>query len=277
MKTPTILLADNGSKRADSVINLRLLAKQLSNLSNHQVFPVSLQHADRIPTDLLNGEAAETLTTFLRERLKQGETEFILIPLFFGRSRALTSFIPQQLEKLRAEYGPFRLTLAEELYPLPQGEPRVATILQQQLQATDQGRPPQLVILVDHGSPLPQVSEVRKRVCADLRHQLSPRIELQQAVMERRQGNEYDFNGQLLSEQLEKIALSRPNISIDLALLFLSPGRHAGAGGDIESICQQIRESHPGVQIRIAPLVGQHPGIAEILLDRLDSALDNPV
>ncbi|MCG8087347.1 MAG: CbiX/SirB N-terminal domain-containing protein [Candidatus Thiodiazotropha taylori] len=277
MKTPTILLADNGSKRADSVINLRLLAKQLSNLSNHQVFPVSLQHADRIPTDLLNGEAAETLTTFLRERLKQGETEFILIPLFFGRSRALTSFIPQQLEKLRAEYGPFRLTLAEELYPLPQGEPRVATILQQQLQATDQGRPPQLVILVDHGSPLPQVSEVRKRVCADLRQQLSPRIELQQAVMERRQGNEYDFNGQLLSEQLEKIAHSRPNISIDLALLFLSPGRHAGAGGDIESICQQIRESHPGVQIRIAPLVGQHPGIAEILLDRLDSALDNPV
>ncbi|MCG8049623.1 MAG: CbiX/SirB N-terminal domain-containing protein [Candidatus Thiodiazotropha taylori] len=277
MKTPTILLADNGSKRADSVINLRRLAKQLSNLSNHQVFPVSLQHADRIPTESLNGEAAEILTTFLRERLEQGETEFILIPLFFGRSRALTSFIPQQLEKLRAEYGPFRLTLAEELYPLPQGEPRVATILHRQLQITDQGRPPQLVILVDHGSPLPQVSEVRKRVCEDLRQQLSPRIELQQAVMERRQGNEYDFNGQLLSEQLEKIVRSRPNISIDLALLFLSPGRHAGAGGDIESICQQLRESHPGVQIRIAPLVGQHPGIADILLDRLDSALDNPV
>ncbi|MCG8014666.1 MAG: CbiX/SirB N-terminal domain-containing protein [Candidatus Thiodiazotropha sp. 'RUGA'] len=259
------------------MINLRRLAKQLSNLSNHQVFPVSLQHADRIPTESLNGKAAETLTTFLRERLKQGETEFILIPLFFGRSRALTSFIPQQLEKLRAEYGPFRVTLAEELYPLPQGEPRLATILHQQLQITNQGRPPQLVILVDHGSPLPQVSEVRKRVCADLRQQLSPRIELQQAVMERRQGNEYDFNGQLLSEQLEQIARSRPDISIDLALLFLSPGRHAGAGGDIESICQQLSESHPGIQIRIAPLVGQHPGIAEILLDRLDSALDNPV
>ncbi|MBW9257863.1 MAG: cobalamin biosynthesis protein CbiX [Candidatus Thiodiazotropha sp. (ex. Lucinisca nassula)] len=277
MKTPTILLADNGSKRADSVINLRRLAKQLSNLSNHQVFPVSLQHADKIPTELLNGEAAEILTTFLSDKLKQGETEFILIPLFFGRSLALTSFIPQQLEKLRAEYGPFKLTLAEELYPLPQGEPRVAMILHQQLQITNQGRPPQLVILVDHGSPLPEVSEVRKRVCADLRQQLAPGIELQQAVMERRKGNEYDFNGQLLSEQLEKIARSRPNIRIDLALLFLSPGRHAGAGGDIESICQKLSGSHPGVRIRIAPLVGQHPGIGEILLDRLDSALDNPV
>ncbi|MBW9261850.1 MAG: cobalamin biosynthesis protein CbiX [Candidatus Thiodiazotropha sp. (ex. Lucinisca nassula)] len=277
MKTPTILLADNGSKRADSVINLRRLAKQLSNLSNHQVFPVSLQHADKIPTELLNGEAAEILTTFLSDKLKQGETEFILIPLFFGRSLALTSFIPQQLEKLRAEYGPFKLTLAEELYPLPQGEPRVAMILHQQLQITNQGRPPQLVILVDHGSPLPEVSEVRKRVCADLRQQLAPGIELQQAVMERRKGNEYDFNGQLLSEQLEKIARSRPNIRIDLALLFLSPGRHAGAGGDIESICQKLSGSHPGVLIRIAPLVGQHPGIGEILLDRLDSALDNPV
>ncbi|MCG8097827.1 MAG: cobalamin biosynthesis protein CbiX, partial [Candidatus Thiodiazotropha taylori] len=72
MKTPTILLADNGSKRADSVINLRRLAKKLSNLSNHQVFLVSFQHADRIPTESLNGEAAEILTTFLRERLEQG-------------------------------------------------------------------------------------------------------------------------------------------------------------------------------------------------------------
>ena len=277
MKSPTILLADNGSKRADSVINLRRLAKQLSNLSNRQVFPVSLQHADKIPTESLNGEPAEILQSFLHEKLSQGETAFILLPLFFGQSRALTSFVPQQLEKLRAEFGPFTLTLADELYPLPQGEPRVANILYQQLQTASLGKPAQMVILVDHGSPLPQVSEVRNRVCADLRQLLPPEVELQEAVMERRKGPDYDFNGELLSEQLAKIARCNPNISIDLALLFLSPGRHAGADGDIESICRQLSASHPGIKIHIAPLVGQHPGLADILLDRLDSALDNPV
>ena len=176
MKTPTILLADNGSKRADSVINLRRLANQLSDLSNHQVFPVSLQHADNIPAESLNGEAArDTDDLFCVKSSTRAKPHLSWFRSFFGRSRALTSYIPQQLEKLRAKYGPFTLTLAEELYPLPQGEPRVASILHQQLQITDQGRPPQLVILVDHGSPLPQVSEVRKRVCADLRQLLLPR------------------------------------------------------------------------------------------------------
>ncbi|MEJ2619651.1 MAG: CbiX/SirB N-terminal domain-containing protein [Candidatus Thiodiazotropha sp.] len=277
MKNPTIMLADNGSKRADSVINLRRLSEQLSKCSNHQVFPVSLQHADKIPREALSGKPAEILLTFLHKKLSQGETRFILIPLFFGLSRALTSFIPQQLEKLTAEFGAFTLTMADVLYPLPQGEPRVAEILYQQLQIPNHGDSPRLVILVDHGSPLPQVTEVRHRVAADLRKRLPSEVNLQEAVMERRPGSEYDFNGELLNEQLAKIALSRTNISIDIAMLFLSPGRHAGAGGDIETICQQLTANHPGLRIRISPLLGQHPQIADILRDRLDSALDNLV
>jgi sirohydrochlorin ferrochelatase len=277
MKKPIILLVDNGSKRADSVINLRRLSEQLSRLANYPVYPVSLQHADKIPSEALSGKAAEILLTFLHKKLSQGETRFILIPLFFGLSRALTSFVPQQLEKLTAEFGPFTLTMADVIFPLPQGEPRVAEILYQQLLTSSQGETPRLVMLVDHGSPLPQVTEVRHRVAADLRKRLPSDVILQEAVMERRAGSEYDFNGELLSEQLVKIAGSSANISIDIALLFLSPGRHAGTGGDIETICRQLRVSHPDLKIRISPLLGQHPQIVDILHDRLDSALDNPV
>jgi sirohydrochlorin ferrochelatase len=258
-------------------MNLRRLAKQLSSRSNQQVFPVSLQHADKIPADALNGEPAETLRGFLHKKLIKGEKSFVLIPLFFGLSRALTSFVPQQSAQLRSEFGHFNLTVADVLYPLPQGEPRVAEILYKQLQSSAQGESIQLVILVDHGSPQPQVSEVRERVATDLHKLLPPDVILQQAVMERRQGCEYDFNGELISDQLEKIALSNPHITIDLALLFLSPGRHAGADGDIEKICRQRSVSHPGIKIRMAQLVGQHPEITDILLDRLDTALDNPV
>jgi sirohydrochlorin ferrochelatase len=277
MQNPTILLADNGSKRADSVINLRRLSEQLSKHSNHPVFPVSLQHADKIPSDALGGKPAEILLTFLHKKLSQGETRFILIPLFFGLSRALTSFVPQQLEKLTAEFGPFTLTMADVLHPMPQGEPRIAEILYHQLQTSSQADSPRLVILVDHGSPLPKVTEVRHRVAADLRKLLASNVILQEATMERRPGSEYDFNGELLNEQLAKIACSGADTSIDIAMLFLSPGRHAGPGGDIETICQQLRVSHPGLKIRISPLLGQHPQIVDILRDRLDSALDNPV
>ena len=60
---------------------------------------------------------------------------------------------------------------------------------------------------------------------------------------------------------------------ITLSLLFMSPGRHAGVGGDIETICERVRQLHPRLAISLSPLVGGHPLLAEILLDRLDSTL----
>jgi sirohydrochlorin ferrochelatase len=72
---------------------------------------------------------------------------------------------------------------------------------------------------------------------------------------------------------LTRIAKTDPDITVDLALLFLSPGRHAGPAGDIEQICERLRNTYPNFKIRIAQLVGQHAGLAEILLDRLNAAL----
>ncbi|MEJ2610562.1 MAG: CbiX/SirB N-terminal domain-containing protein [Candidatus Thiodiazotropha sp.] len=273
MTVPTILLADNGSTRTEAVLNLRKLAQQLSKLCQHRVFPVPLQHANKISKQQLNGEPIDTLEPFLRKKLSEGERQFLLIPLFFGNSRALTSFIPKQVDSLQTRFGPFTLKQSEVLYPLPQGEPRLAAIVYEQLKSNLDNKKPPHIILVDHGSPIPEVTEVRKRVAKDLRDLLVSNAIVNEAVMERREGQAYDFNGDLLEKLLITIAKTTPNQHINLAPLFLSPGRHAGPGGDIEIICDQVRQRYPMLSIHIAPLVGQHPSLLDILLERLNSGL----
>jgi sirohydrochlorin ferrochelatase len=100
-------------------------------------------------------------------------------------------------------------------------------------------------------------------------------VSLEEAAMERRDGAEYDFNGELLETMLMQVAEINPKTTVDLVLLFVSPGRHAGPGGDIEQICQRLKSHYPDLNIRISPLVGQHAALLSILHDRLTAALRN--
>lgn len=272
MNEPTILLVDNGSTRPAATSSLRRIAGALSLRVDRRVHAVSLQHADRVPAAELGGSPARVLPVFLTERLASGERAFIAVPLFFGRSRALTSFIPEQVERLGAEFGPFEMTQADVLFPLPDGDSRLVDIVADQATAV-QGEGMDRVILVDHGSPLPAVTRVREAVADGLRERLGSEVMLDQAVMERRLGREYDFNGALLEDRLDAAARDRDR-EVVLAMLFLSPGRHAGPGGDIETICAEAMRRHPGLQVRIAPLVGEHPGLVDILADRLAAVAD---
>jgi sirohydrochlorin ferrochelatase len=273
MKKPHILLIDNGSTQPQATRNLRRLAAELGHRSGHCVHPVSLQHADRIAAEELDGQPAQLLVSFLTTHLAQGGRDFLAIPLFFGVSRALTRFIPDLLESLRIRYGPFRFEIAGVLYPLPQGEPRLALILKDNIDplisATSQPR----VILVDHGSPLPEVTEVRVSIARALKSLLPRNVQFCEAVMERRGESEYDFNGKLLEQVLQEEGRRDPHSPIVLSLLFLSPGRHAGEGGDIAAICSGAQGRFPDLRIRISPLVGDHPRLIEILHDRLQSGL----
>ncbi|MCU7842508.1 MAG: cobalamin biosynthesis protein CbiX [Candidatus Thiodiazotropha sp. (ex Monitilora ramsayi)] len=273
MALPTILLVDNGSRRAGSVLSLRGIAAELSSLTRLGIHPVSLQHADKIPSDALGGTPAETFTPYLQQRLEQGDREFLVLPLFFGPSRTLTSFITEQTTVLQSDFGHFNLSLASVLCPLPEGEPRLADILIDQIIAASPGHPPSRVVLVDHGSPIPEVTAVRSYLATQLRNQLEPDAELFEAVMERRNDPSYDFNGELLETVLNSAATEDANSPITLSLLFMSPGRHAGQDGDIETICEKVRQQHPGLQISISPLVGAHPTLIKILNDRLQASL----
>jgi len=275
MGEPVILLVDNGSTRAEATLSLRRIAADLAEACGLPVHPVSLQHADKIPAEDLGGAPAEVFPSFLRARLERGARDFVVVPLFFGRSRALTSFIPEQVGLLAAEFGPFALRQADVLVPMPDGEPRLADILADHVTQCSAalGCDPDRVVVVDHGSPLPEVTAARAQVTMALRERLAEGIALGQAVMERRRGAEYDFNGQLLGDLLESCVAQHPRCVVVLAMMFISPGRHAGPGGDIEAICREAMAKSPGLRVAISPLVGEHPLLIEILHARLRAAL----
>jgi len=164
---PTVLLVDNGSTRANATLQLRRIAENLGDVSGEQVHPVSLQHADKISADELDGIPAQTFTSFLEARLSAGEREFIVLPLFFGKSRALTSFIPDQVVSLKDKYGVFYIQVTDEIYPLPEGEPHLVNLIDDHVRKTAlrHGSKLQHVVLVDHGSPVPEINVSHPRSC----------------------------------------------------------------------------------------------------------------
>lgn len=268
-----ILLVDNGSTRPGATLSLRRIALALGKRTGKTIHPVSLQHADRAPASALAGEPAQTLEPFLLRRARYGVRKFLVLPLFFGRSRALTNFIPEQHQALAGRFEGLTVNVADEIYPLPQGEPRLAALLLDNVRRSAGSRNPARIVLVDHGSPIPQVAEVRRRVAEELRGLLEGAAELREAVMERRSGAQYDFNGELLEDVLAGMAREDARRPVNLAMLFLSPGRHAGPGGDIETICHGVEEQHPGFHVTASALVGEHPALIEILSARLSDAL----
>jgi sirohydrochlorin ferrochelatase len=266
----TVILIDNGSRRAEAALSLRRLAAELGRWLGETVHPVSLLHSSEISFDRLEGRPAETFEPFLRRQLAAGSRAFVVLPLFFGRSRALTEFIPDTASALRDELGPFELKVAAPLVPLPEGEPRLVEILCDHvgLVAKSEGLSSYRVVLVDHGSPIPEVTAVRRWLAAGMGDALGGQVSLSQAVMERRQGSAYDFNGPLLEEQLARMAAQDRSTPVILSMLFLSPGRHAGPGGDIERICHGAQEAYPGFRVYPSALVGSHPRLLEILQSR---------
>jgi sirohydrochlorin ferrochelatase len=126
------------------------------------------------------------------------------------------------------------------------------------------------IVLVDHGSPVAAVSQVRQTLATQLQ-QLAD-LDVEQACMERRIGEEYDFNGLLLADWLSaKAQQGEPGAVV--AMLFLLPGKHAGEGGDVATICRDALADYPDFDLRISPLVGEHPQLIEMLSQRLSVAL----
>lgn len=266
-----ILLIDNGSKRPEATLNLRAIAARLGEWLGERVRPVSLLHADAIPTQALHGEPALLFEPFLRARLEAGVRDVVILPLFFGPSRAIGVFVPEILARLRETSGPFEARIAPELCPLPEGEPALVEILLDHVQATAaaRGLARHRVILVDHGSPVPAVTAVRQWLAARLAERLGATTPVDEAVMERRPGREYDFNGELLDARLRALAEEDPTTPIILAMLFLSPGRHAGPGGDIAEISDAVQRDEPRLRIHATPLIGQHPRLIDLLARRV--------
>jgi hypothetical protein len=127
------------------------------------------------------------------------------------------------------------------------------------------------VVLTDHGSPQPAVAEVRNHLGHQVRALLGDEIEaLVVASMERREGEAYAFNEPLLATVLRVPPFNHGEVVI--ALQFLSPGRHAGPGGDIAEICDAAVAEQPGLYTQMTDPIAADTRLVDLLAERLSEA-----
>lgn len=267
-------LCDNGSLRPESTLSLRRVSAALAARTGRRVVPVSLLHSDKVPADQLGGEPAVLLEAALRAQFAAEPAGAVtLLPLFFGPSAALTEYIPDRLRVLRAAHPQSCVRLAPWLVDVTSPDRRVAGMLAGQVRgvvrAAGWTRP--AVLLVDHGSPQRGVTAVRDHLAEQLRAELGDGVAaVGAASMERRAGAAYDFNGPLLAAALRTAPFDRGEVVV--ALQFLAPGRHAGAGGDIAEICRAAEAERPGLRTRMTEPLAAEAGLVDVLADRLAAA-----
>lgn len=266
----TCFLFDNGSLRPESFKQLRCIASQLEKSIGQPIRPVSLLHSSAIDPALLDDRPALLLEPALRERLAAGERHFLLLPLFFGPSRALTDYLPKRLAALRKNYPDMQACIAPCLVSseIKEQAPMVDLLYEQvQTVIQQQGLKKPAVVLVDHGTPEPAVNAVRNDLAAQLATRLAEQVrQLEPASMERREGAAYAFNEPLLENILNTPDYNQGAVII--LLLFLLPGRHAGPGGDIATICAAAEKRNPKLKTYCTALLGKHPGLISILKQR---------
>lgn len=265
MSESLTLLVDNGSLEPAATLALRGLAVRLSGRLGRTVAPVSLLHSSGIDPQKLGGEPAEILFPSLERRLAAGQNDFILLPLFFGPSRALTEYLPENLARLRQKFPDLRLRLAPPLHAA--GDDRLARILAQHVSDELDPSGTDRVALVDHGSPVAVVTAVRNELAQQLSGLLGSRAAaVAPASMERRSSPEYDFCKPLLADLLAAPPWDAGRVIV--AMQFLLPGRHAGPAGDVAEICRAAEAASPGLRTVMTKLVAEHPLLIDLLADR---------
>jgi sirohydrochlorin ferrochelatase len=270
MPEPLTLLVDNGSLEPAATLALRGLAVRLSGRLGRPVAPVSLLHSSGIDPALIGGEPAEILFPSLERRLAAGQNDFILLPLFFGPSRALTEYLPENLARLRQKFPHLRIKLAPPLHAARDN--RLAQILAQHVRDELDPSGADRVALVDHGSPVAVVTAVRNELAQQLAGLLGSRVAaVAPASMERRAGPEYDFCQPLLADLLAAPPWNSGRVIV--AMQFLLPGRHAGPAGDVAEICRAAEAAAPGLRTVMTKLVAEHPLLIDLLADRWRQAM----
>jgi len=277
MKTlPRVFLIDNGSLRPGATLGLRCLAAKLSESVDRQVLPVSLLHSSKVSAIELFGAKASTVKSALRKWIAAGERSFILLPLFLGPSRAITEYLPTLVDEERAKAPDLKVIIAPPLAGRRIEAPdiRLAEILAANIRRTlpEDSLRSAKVAVIDHGTPARAVNKVRNAVARQVRDLLGSEVAAVAACsMERREGDAYAFNEPLL-ENLGGLDDWRGSHLV-VALFFLLPGRHAGAGGDVAEICDTLMKNGDFNSIHQTPLMGEHPLLIDILEDRLNTAL----
>lgn len=262
MVPPVTFLLDNGSLEPTATLRLRELALALAARIGAPVEPVSLLHASGVPAEQLGGTRAEIFEPAVTRRAEAGARDFLVVPLFFGPSRALTDYLPERVRVLQEKIPDLAVRLGPPLFAAE--DARLARVLADNVRAV--AATPARVALVDHGSPVRAVTDVREALARQLARELGSAIEVIGCCMERRPEPAYDFNEPMLEQLLAREGWNSGDVVI--AMQFLLPGRHAGTDGDVAQICRRAETANPKLRTRLTPLVADHPLLPEILADR---------
>lgn len=264
----TVALIDNGSLEPAATRNLRVVAASISAAVEVPVMPISWKHSDRIPLEALDGDpAGTTLAPFMQTQLAAGERQFVFVPFFISAQGAIGSALRGDLEIFRTPETPFELTFTRSLADSGVIAQIVASRVRSTIALAALDHPP--VIVVDHGGPSPASAKLRDQIADEVCLLLGGDVgTVAAASME---GEDHPHNRPLLVDQLRTPGFDRGDLVV--ALLFLSPGRHAGAGGDVARICGAAEDAAPELRCHLTDLVGTHPLAADTLAAALRDTL----
>ena len=267
MQSPSIFLVDNGSLRPAATFALRELAERLGRHVGREVEPVSLLHSHKIAAEKLEGKAATIVKRRMRELIRSGQREFIILPLFLGPSLAITDYLPEVIGELSRQNGDLTVKIAGPIAgeDVDRPDTRLSEILADHVRPLMNKGDEVKLALVDHGTPIKPVNSLRNAVARQLSERLNR--EVQPCSMERREGPDYAFNDPLL-ENLGTLDACRGS-HLALAMFFLLPGRHAGEGGDVAEIAENLVRQGDFQSVQTSPLLAEHPLLLDILAERL--------
>jgi hypothetical protein len=265
-----IALVDNGSLEAAAHAGLRAAAAAIGDRAEALVNAVSWRHSDRIPSYALEGGPGLTLVPWVRDQVAAGEREFLFIPFFISPQGAIGSLLRRDLLALQKKLGGFEFSFTDGVAADAPIAEIVADRVREATAAAGLAFPQ--VIIVDHGGPTRASAEVRNQVAEAARARLRGEVgRLTAASMESPDGPDFDFNKPLLADALLSTGVDCDDVI--LAPLFLSPGRHAGPGGDLFRIAREAQAQRPNLRCHFAGLVGSHPLAIEHLASSLARAL----
>jgi sirohydrochlorin ferrochelatase len=264
-----VALIDNGSLEPAAYRNLRAVAAALAARAGTQVHAVSWKHSDRLPAEALDHTPAWTLAPFVRAMVALGQREFVFIPFFISAQGAVGSTLRNDLEKLQGELGGFEFRFTDGLAARGALTGIIADRIRETIAARGLRTP--LVVMVDHGGPSVASARLRDCIASELRILFGTSLDsLTAASME-------GTHPPLLADQLRRPAFIVRDVVV--AMLFLSPGRHAGPDGDVARLCLAARSDLPErspPRCHLTALVGNHPTVVEVLAAALRDSLAKP-
>ena len=272
--SPCILLVDNGSYRPESTLSLRRIAAEVTEYSGHKVNAVSLLHSTKVDAEKLGGTPAEIFEPYVKRKYDEGVREFVILPLFFGHTAAIYEYLPQRVIAMKEKRADMNVRISPCMVDLTDTKDTlVADVLAQLVRdkIQSEGLENPAVTLVDHGTPRIAVNQVRNHLAEQLKVILKEDASVVEASsMERREEEEYAFNEPLLENILGSEGFEK---NVILSMLFISPGRHAGPGGDIAEICEEAEKENEELKTYMSDLFATHKDIIPLLAKRLEQGL----